>query len=265
MEASMNVGRSIRMKSLFAADGRTVIAAIDHGGIAGPLAGIVRPAALLRECVLGAADAVLTTRGFARAAAGEWDGRTALILRLTGGFTVLGGSFEEQLISSPETALRYGASAAAVTVKFGDEREGESIRRASLAADACEQWGLPLLVEALVSGKGRRPDDPEGVKLVARAAQEIGAEIVKVRYTGAPDSFRAAVEGCPVPVVILGGEAERDPEELFSHIHGSLQAGGAGVAMGRNVFQHPHPRAMVEAMVGLVHQGWSVRQALAHL
>jgi DhnA family fructose-bisphosphate aldolase class Ia len=260
----MNPGKLIRLNSIFRSDGRSVIVAIDHGGIAGPIPGIVKPAALMRSCVAGGADAVLTTRGFVRASIREWAASTALILRLTGGFTVLGGRFEEEQISSPETALRYGAAAAAVTAKFGHSREGDSIRQASLLADACERWNLPLMIEAMVEGRDLKSTDPEGVKLAARAAQEIGADIVKSYYTGDPESFRSVVEGCPVPVVILGGEKTEELAQVFAAVYDSLQAGGAGIAIGRNIWQHAHPQAVVEAMVGVVHEGWSVKQALKH-
>jgi DhnA family fructose-bisphosphate aldolase class Ia len=260
----MNPGKQLRLNSIFRSDGRTVIVAIDHGGIAGPIPGIVKPAPLMRSCVSGGADAVLTTRGFLRASIQEWAASTALILRLTGGFTVLGGRFEEELISTPETALRYGASAAAVTAKFGHPREGDFIRQASLVADACEQWNLPLMIEAMAKGKDLKSTDPEGVKLAARAAQEIGADIVKSYYTGDPESFHSVVEGCPVPVVILGGEKTEDLERVFAEVHDSLQAGGAGIAIGRNIWQHANPQAVVEAMVGVVHEGWSVKQAVKH-
>jgi DhnA family fructose-bisphosphate aldolase class Ia len=260
----MNPGKQIRLNSIFRPDGRSVIVAVDHGGIAGPIPGIVKPAALMRSCVAGGADAVLTTRGFLRASIQEWAPPTALILRLTGGFTVLGERFEEEQISSPETALRYGASAAAVTAKFGHPREGDFIRQASLLADACEQWNLPLMIEAMAKGRDIESNDPEGVKLAARAAQEIGADIVKSCYTGDPESFRSVVEGCPAPVVILGGEKSEDLARVFAEVYDSLQAGGAGIAIGRNIWQHAHPQAVVEAMVGLVHHGWSAKQALKH-
>lgn len=260
----MNPGKQIRLAQLLRG-GRSVIVAIDHGAIAGPIPGIIKPAPLMRACVRGGADAVLTTRGFVKASLEEWAPCTALILRLTGGFTVLGGGFEEERISSPETALRYGAAAAAATVKFGHTREGDFIREASLIADSCEQWGLPLMIEAMAKGKDMKSTDPEGVKLAARAAQEIGADLVKCHYTGDPDSFRAVVEGCPVPVVILGGEKSDSLEQVFSEVHESLQAGGVGIAIGRNIWQHREPQAVVEAMAGLVHEGWSVKQALAHL
>ncbi|MBN2551326.1 MAG: fructose-bisphosphate aldolase [Spirochaetales bacterium] len=261
----MNPGKCMRMGSIFRpADGRSVIVAIDHGGIAGPLRGIVKPAPLMRSCVLGGADAVLTTRGFVKASIQEWAPSTAVILRLSGGFTVLGGRFEEEQISSPETALRYDAAAAAVTVKFGHPREGDFIRQASLVADACEQWNLPLMIEAVAGGRNLKPTDPEGVKLAARAAQEIGADMVKCCYTGDPESFRGVTEGCPAPVVILGGEKTEEPEQVFTEVYESLQAGGAGIAIGRNIWQNANPQAVVEAMVGLVHEGWTPKQALEH-
>jgi len=261
----MNPGKHMRMISIFRPDdGRSVIVAIDHGGIAGPLPGIVKPAPLMRSCVLGGADAVLTTRGFVKASMQEWSPSTALILRLTGGFTVLGGRFEEEQISCPETALRYGAAAAAVTVKFGHPREGDFIRQASLVADACEQWNLPLMIEAMAKGKDLKSTDTEGVKLAARAAQEIGADIVKCCYTGDPEGFRGVTEGCPAPVVILGGEKTEALEQVFTEVYEALQGGGAGIAIVRNIWQNANPQAVVEAMVGLVHEGWTPKQALEH-
>ncbi|MCX7032260.1 MAG: 2-amino-3,7-dideoxy-D-threo-hept-6-ulosonate synthase [Spirochaetes bacterium] len=261
----MSIGKSIRLSSIFRRDtGRTVIVALDHGGIAGPLPGIEKPAEVVRACREGGADAILATRGVVSAAAGEWDRTLSVILRLTGGFTVLGGKFEEEVISSPEAALALGAAAAAVTVKFGHEREGEFTRQASFVADACERWGLPLMIEAMAKGKDMRSGDPKGILLAARAAQEIGADVVKTYYTGDPDSFRRVVEGCPVPVVILGGEKAETLGEVFSVVHASIQAGGKGIAIGRNIWEHGKTRLMVEAMVGLVHEGWTVAQALAH-
>ena len=261
----MNIGKSVRLASVFRrGTGRTVIVAVDHGGIAGPMPGIEKPAEVIKACREGGADAILATRGVVSAAEGEWDRSLAIILRLTGGFTVLGGRFEEELISSPEAALALGAAAAAVTVKFGHEREGEFTRQASLVADSCERWGLPLMIEAMAKGKDMKSGDPKGILLAARAAQEIGADFVKTYYTGDPESFHRVVEGCPVPVVILGGEKAETVEQVFSVVHASVQAGGRGIAIGRNIWEHGKTRLMVEAMVGLVHEGWTVKQALAH-
>jgi len=262
----MTPGKQLRMSSIFRKeDGKSVIIAIDHGGVAGPLQGIVKPASVMKACVQGGADAILTTRGFVKASIDEWHRSTALILRLTGGFTVLGGGFEEELISTPETALFFGASGVAVTVKFGHKKEGEFIKKASQVADSCERWGLPLMIEAMTRDMDIVPTDPDGVKLASRAAQEIGADIVKTYYTGDIESFRGVVEGCPAPVVILGGKKTESLKDVFQDVYDSLRAGAAGIAIGRNIWQHENTRAVVEAMVSLVHEGWSVKQALNHL
>ncbi len=262
----MSVGKQIRMNALFnKSTGNSLCIAADHGGIAGPMEGIMDPAKLVRQCVAAGADCILTTRGFAQAAAESWDRGTSLLLRLTGGFTVLGGRFEEEMISTPRAAIEYGAAGAAITVKFGHEREGEFTRNASMAADECARLGLPLMVEAMARGKDLSPTDPKGVKLASRAAMEIGADIVKTYYTGDPDSFHDVVEGCPIPILILGGAKTDSDEQVISDVYYAMQAGARGIAMGRNIWQRKNPQAMIEAMAGLIHEGWSSQQAMHHI
>jgi DhnA family fructose-bisphosphate aldolase class Ia len=262
----MAVGKDVRMHSIFRkSDGRTVMVAIDHGGIAGPVPGIEDPAAVIRDCVAAGADSVLATRGVVKASLGEWDRGTSIVLRLTGGFTTLGGMFEEELICDPSTAVAYGAAGVAMTVKFGHKREGGFTKQASLAICECEKLGLPVMIEAMAKVEGKKSNDPEGVRIAARAAQEIGADIVKTYYTGDPESFHAVVTGCPAPVVILGGAKSENLPDVFTAVYQSLQAGGKGIAIGRNIWQYGKTRVMVEAMVGLVHEGWTVEQALKHV
>ncbi|MCR4429202.1 MAG: 2-amino-3,7-dideoxy-D-threo-hept-6-ulosonate synthase [Caldiserica bacterium] len=258
------------MNSIFREDNRTVIVALDHGAIAGPMPGIENPYQTIKDAIDGGADAVLTTRGFVQRSEGAWRRETGIIMRLTGGFTVLRGTFEEELISSVEAALRLGAIGVAVTVKFGHEREGEFIRNASLISDQCELWGVPLMIEAMAKGslygnplKGSA--DPSGIQVASRMAQELGADIIKTYYTGSPETFKKVVEGCPIPIVILGGEKTEDEEALFKTIIESLEVGGAGVAIGRNIWQGGRTKKMTRAIVGIVHEAWTLEQALLHV
>jgi len=108
---------------------------------------------------------------------------------------------------------------------------------------------MPLMVEVWPAGPNvEKPSDLKAVKLGARAAAEIGADIIKTYYTGSQESFAEVSEGCPIPVVILGGE-KGSTEDLFKVIKASLAGGSAGVAMGRNVWGHENPKRMVQAMV----------------
>jgi class I fructose-bisphosphate aldolase len=90
---------------------------------------------------------------------------------------------------------------------------------------------------------------------------ELGADIVKVNYPGSPDSFQEVVAGCPVPVVIAGGEKLESDADLLQMVADSVAAGGAGASIGRNAFQHADPEGMVRAISMVVHEGASVAAA----
>lgn len=262
----MNAGLLLRKHAVLnKEDGKSVIIAMDHGAIAGPLAGIEQPAQIVGACIAAQVDGILATKGFVDASLEQWDRCTSLILRLTGGFTVLGGGFEEEMIAKAETAIAYGASCAAVTVKFGHEHEGKFIREASLAIDACHALGLPVMVEAMANGmyNGKKipPNDPEGIKMAARMGAELGADMIKTTYTGSIESFAKVVQGCPVPIVILGGAKSDSIRDMFCAIHDSIVAGGKGIAIGRNIWGHENVTLMLQAVKGLVHNNWSVDQA----
>lgn len=257
------IGKHVRMKSLInPKTGRTVIVAMDHGQIIGPAQGLESPLDAFRRVVRGRPDAILTTRGMVARGWEALDSGVGLIIRITGGFTVLGGKFEEAMISSVTHALKLGATGVAVTVKFGHEREDEFTRQASLVADDCYSWGMPLMTEVWPAGKNvDKPSNLSAVKLGARAAAEYGTDIVKTFYPGTEEGCAQVVAGCPVPVVVLGGEKADAPLETFRMVESAIRAGAAGVAMGRNVWGQPDPTRMIEALRGIVHDGWSAEQA----
>jgi fructose-bisphosphate aldolase/2-amino-3,7-dideoxy-D-threo-hept-6-ulosonate synthase len=98
---------------------------------------------------------------------------------------------------------------------------------------------------------------------VARVGAELGADIVKTNYTGDPASFKEVVRGCSVPVVMAGGPKTKTDEDFCEMVYGSIQAGGAGVAAGRNVFQHENPTKMVRVLCGIVHENLDPKTSLS--
>ncbi|MEM2936298.1 MAG: fructose-bisphosphate aldolase, partial [Candidatus Bathyarchaeia archaeon] len=128
----------------------------------------------------------------------------------------------------------------------------------------CDEWGMPLLAMMYPRGKKIRDQyDVEVVKHAARIGAELGADIVKTNYTGSPDTFKEVVRGCPVPVVMAGGPKTETTEEFCRMVYDSIQAGGAGVAAGRNVFQHEYPTKMVRVLGGIVHENLDVEEAIS--
>jgi fructose-bisphosphate aldolase/2-amino-3,7-dideoxy-D-threo-hept-6-ulosonate synthase len=101
----------------------------------------------------------------------------------------------------------------------------------------------------------------EYVKLAARVGSELGADIVKTNYTGSPETFKEVVRGCNVPVVIAGGPKMNTEKELLEMVYDAIQVGGAGVAIGRNIFQARNPTLLIRKLCSIVHQGYTVEEA----
>jgi class I fructose-bisphosphate aldolase len=122
---------------------------------------------------------------------------------------------------------------------------------------------MPLL--AMIYPRGEKIKDEYDVNVIkhaARVGKEMGADIVKVSYTGSVETFKEVVAGCSIPVVIAGGPKMDSDRDILEMVRGSIDAGGAGVSIGRNVFQHENPTRMVRAISAIVHDDSSVEDAL---
>lgn len=258
----MNEGAVLRLRHIFAEDGRAVVVAADHGAIAGPLCGLETPREVVSLCARGGADALLVHRGFVRAGLDTWTRNLGLVLRVSGGFTTLGGRFEEELLESADTALFWGADAAAITVKFGHEREGEFIKNAACLVSACERCGLPVMIEAMAFKAGHQSFEADALALALRAAEELGASFIKAPMPEHIEDFARVARGSHVPILLLGGEKRDSLKPLFEDIAKALDKGAAGIAMGRNIWGQPDAAMVLEAVVGLVHREWDVEKAL---
>ena len=125
--------------------------------------------------------------------------------------------------------------------------------------------GCGLCQEKCPAKKISSEFDVGHVKHCARVAAELGADIVKVNYTGSPETFAEVVAGCPIPVVIAGGEKVDTDEDLLNMVQGAMSAGAAGVSIGRNAFQHDDPAKVVAVIASMVHGGTPKERALENL
>ena len=241
-----------RMKRIFRDDGRALIVAMDHGLIDGPCAGLEQPATTIARITAGGADAVLTSYGVATRFAAELAG-LGLILRVDGGATSLGGSSGQgALFFGVEEALRIGADAVAVSAFPGSPLEVASLERLAQVIAAAHKWGLPVMAEMVPGGFDSPPDKrtPHAIALAVRVAAELGADLVKTPYcTG----FEQVIAGCYAPVVVLGGAKRGNEAAMLADVEAAIAAGGAGVAIGRNIFQAEDPTAMTAAVARVVH------------
>jgi len=253
-------GKKRRLKRIFRDDERTVIVPMDHGVTVGPVTGLVNMQEIINKLLRGGVDAVVLHRGVAKHVD---TGNAGLIVHLSG-ITKLGPDPNNKVqVCSVEEAMRIGADAVSVHVNVGAEQEDKMLVKLGMVADDCDRYGMPLL--AMMYPRGPKIKDQHAVDVVAHAARlgaELGADIVKTNYTGDVETFKEVVRGCCVPVIIAGGPKVETTREVLQMVYDSIKAGGAGISIGRNVFQHENPTKMVKALSAIVHKGASVDQSL---
>jgi class I fructose-bisphosphate aldolase len=261
----MDIGKSIRMERLSnRATRRSIIVPMDHGVTVGPIPGLEDMKKAVADVAEGGADAVLMHKGLVRCGHRTSGRDVGLIVHLSAASNRGPNNNSKVLVATVEEAVKLGADGVSVHVNMGDVAEGSMLADLGRVARDADNWGMPLL--AMVYARGPLIKDafsPELVAHSARLAMELGADMVKVPYCGDIDSFSHVVDCCCVPVVIAGGEKMDSTREFLQVVHDSIKAGGAGLSVGRNVFQHPRPRMMVAALSGIVHANWTVEQALA--
>ena len=244
-----------RLHHIFDRDGRAVVVAMDHAA-QGPKYGLEQPNKVVAQVVAGGADAILTTFGMARAVA-DVLGNTGLIIALDSEGPVADYGVD--------LALRFGADAVMLKVFPGNPQETKLGDLRRLVAH-CSEWNMPLLAEPIpISFQEKSAHTVENVAKAARTAAEAGADFVKVHYVPPIADYRAVIESCYVPVLVLGGPATGDPRGTLQVAAEAMEAGASGVIFGRNILTYPRPDRMVAALGEIVHGGASVDRAFKSL
>ena len=234
--------------------GHTVMLAFDHGFIMGPTSGLERIDLTINP-LIEYADCLMCTRGVLRSVVPPTTSKP-VCLRTDGGTTIL-TELNLNRVYDVEDVIRLNVSAMAVMVACGD-KASEQITTHNLVhtVDMGAKYGIPVLGVTAVGKDMAR--DARYFGLATRVCAENGASFVKTYYT--EEGFEKVVAQCPVPIVIAGGK--KLPEDKALELaYKAIQAGAAGVDMGRNVFQSAKPLAMMKAISAVVHQGLNAQDA----
>jgi putative autoinducer-2 (AI-2) aldolase len=246
------IGRMFRPHS-----GRTVMLAVDHGYFMGPTHHLENAGATLGP-LLPYCDAIALTRGILRTSVPPTAG-VPIILRVSGGVTVLQEDLSDEAITTPiKEALRLNASAVAMSVFVGAPKEHQTLTALGHLVTEGEDAGMPVMAITAV-GKELDKRDQRYLSLACRVSAELGAHLVKTYYC---DGFSRVVDGCPVPLVVAGGPKLDSIEAALQLAHDAIEAGAAGVDMGRNIWQSEHPVGMLRALAAIIHESATVREAL---
>jgi fructose-bisphosphate aldolase, class I len=276
----MKPGLQTRMDRLFnrRGDGRAICVAADHGYMSDVTPNVVNLRSITKSVIAGGVDGILLAPGQALRLAPLFQGRAgpALIVRADWmnmprlGTSNIANAVPQRLllnekVITAEQALTLGATAITIYLFLGysDKVEAIGVDKCTQFVNECRRAGLPCIIEPLAyGGQVTGANIVEILTLGARMAVEIGADALKIPYTGDVESFRHLIEVSSVPTLVLGGarsDNERDALELYAE---AQEAGASGCLMGRNVTKSPDPKAMVGQLTGIAHRGWTVDEAL---
>jgi putative autoinducer-2 (AI-2) aldolase len=252
---ALDWGMQNRLARVFRAhSGRTVMLAVDHGYFQGPTSGLERVDVNIVP-LAPYADALMLTRGMLRSTIPPTFDR-GIVMRASGGPSVLKELSNEQLAVDMEDAARMNVAAMAVQLFIGGEYETQSIYNMTRLVDMGYRYGIPVLGVTAVGKNMTR--DARYFRLACRMAAELGANFVKTYYI--EQDFETVTASCPVPIVMAGGK--KLPElDALSMAYKAVSEGASGVDMGRNIFQSEAPVAMIQAVNKVVHEFMKPQEA----
>lgn len=252
---ALDWGMQNRLARIFnPASGRTVMLAFDHGYFQGPTTGLER-IDLSIVPLIAHADVLMCTRGALRTVIPP-SATKAVVLRCSGGQSILTELSREAIAVDIEDAMRLNAAAITTQIYIGAEYEHQSIKNLIQLIDTGNRVGIPTMAVTGVGAEMKR--DARYFGLATRIAAELGAHYVKSYFV--EDGFERVCAGCPVPIVIAGGK--KLPElDALTMAWMAIDQGAAGVDMGRNIFQSDDPVAMIQAVGAVVHRREKPQQA----
>jgi DhnA family fructose-bisphosphate aldolase class Ia len=274
--------KTARLNRLFhPKSGRCFDVAIDHGFFNEHafLAGIEDIERAVATLVTAAPDAIQLTVGQApllQALPGRQ--KPALVLR-TDVANVYGKELPRRLFSrmihAPvEQALRLDAASVVVNlfaIPNQPEVADQCIENILQIKPDCDRYGMPLMIEPLVfrsndqAGGYMVDGDVRKILPLVRQAVEMGADIIKADPTDDVTEYHKVIEiAGRIPVLVRGGGKAAD-EEILQRTEALMQQGAAGIVYGRNVIQHQNPPGMTRALLAIVHDGATAKQAAALL
>ncbi|MHA1820053.1 MAG: 3-hydroxy-5-phosphonooxypentane-2,4-dione thiolase [Promethearchaeota archaeon] len=255
----INTGIQSRMNRIFLPkDGKTLMLAIDHPYFQGPTTGLKRMTETI-STLMPYADCLMTTRGAVRNNIPiELLGSKPIMLRVSGGNSVINEDLSDEKITvTIKEAIRMGADGIAVSAYIGSPNQQQTIINLASMINEAEEYGIPTLAVTAVGKNMAR--DLRYLAFASRICQDIGARIVKTYYC---DGFEKLVEWLdPTPVVVAGGK-KTDTDKAIELAYNAIQAGAKGLDMGRNFFQNENPVGMMKAIRGIVHDDFTVKEAL---
>jgi fructose-bisphosphate aldolase, class I len=250
----------------FLRDGKSMLLAYDQGFEHGPSVDFnsknVDPFYVMDIAVKGGFNGIVFQKGVAEK---YYDGKVPLIVKVNAKSSLPKGEPNSKQNCSVEYAVgSLGARAVGYTIYLGSLFEGDMFKEFGAVQEQAHERGVPAIAWVYPRGQAIANDSSkEVVSYAARVGLELGADAVKIKYTGDPESFSWAVKSAGrAHVFMSGGPKAPTDQDFLNQVRGVMQAGATGLAVGRNVWQHDDPIKMARYLKQIIFEKKTVKSVV---
>jgi class I fructose-bisphosphate aldolase len=162
-----------------------------------------------------------------------------------------------------------GAEAVGYTMYAGSSHEDEMWKEFREVQEEARKYDVPVVMWSYPRGKGieENPDysgqkDPEVVAYGARLGLELGADMVKCKYPGNQGDWERLESQVAELNTVMSGGSKRSDREFLRDVHDTIEVGGNGLAVGRNIFQREHPEELLDKLEEVIFEGKTAEEAV---
>lgn len=249
-------------------DGNALILAYDHGLEHGPtdfteVPESADPSRTFEAATHPAVTSVAVQKGIAEAYYPSYSDDVDLLMKLNGTSNLWMGEPDSAVNCSVEYAREVGASSVGFTLYGGSNYEIEMAEEFREVQESAREHDLPVVMWSYPRGQGLKNDTKSDVIAYAsRLALELGADVAKVKYPGSKAGMEKAVRMAGKTKVIMSGGSKRSDRAFLESVKAVMDAGGSGLAVGRNVWQRENPERILDSLERIIYEGASVDTAL---
>lgn len=149
-----------------------------------------------------------------------------------------------------DEAISFGASAVGYVIHVRSQYEPEMIAEFGRIEHEAHEKGLAVLAWMYIAGDEMiQPNESDVVAYAARVGMELNADGIIIKYTGDEGSFRWVVKNAGrAKVFVVGGPRMETTFQLMDTAGIIKDAGAAGFAIGRNIWQSKDPMEVISKL-----------------
>ena len=238
------LGKQTRLNRIFShPSGRVLTVAVDHmiNYPENMPAGLRTVEQTMAEIVAGRPDAITMNKGIALRVMVRFAGQVPFIIQH---LAVMADRPTFAVHAHVDEVAAMGADAIAMAMFVKGENELAFLSHLGGVVREAEQYGLPVITHIYPVNRGDEHQmvthDPDDIFYATRVGLEMGADVIKVPYTGDVASFRDIVSVTPARVVAAGGPKCETLEDALRVVGEVAQTGAAGCTIGRNIWGFPN-------------------------